>query len=309
MNRRTRVLLGISAGVFLGILAAILVPLLTRDAVLELRVRDAVSRRWVWDLTMKLQDRELRSFYQSDTGLRVFRFTHLRPGKSTLQVSAPGYQPLSVPVILRRGINRMATPLDMVGREIPGLGGFLMFETLDGNDIAVQVRPVEKGGRAILNHPCLDIWVGCRVFVQMTRGAPAATVRTVPASASERLPFDRYSAPRGIQAATEAASGWTRGAQLFRGRIPWTWDPSPEATFRYSARIPGARVKQDPSGLRIIDYLVVVPDPLKITPGELSALMTRVETIDDPAALGTALDAEKERLRWFTDTSWNVASP
>jgi hypothetical protein len=323
MNRRTRILLGIAAVVFFGTLAAILVPLLSRDADLELRVRDSVSRRWVWDLTLKLQDRELRSFYQSDTGLRVFRFTHLMPGKSSLQLSAPGYQPLSVPVTLRRGINRLATPLDMVGREIPGLGGFLMFETLDGSDIVVQVRPVEKvqnateygvpfeeygvpferqapasargdrsyrgGGGAILNHPCLDIWVGCRVFVQM-----AATV------------------PRGIRengtspALAEAKSGWTRGAQLFRGRIPWTWDPRPEAAFRYSARIPGARMKQDRSGFRIIDYMVVVPDPLKITRSELDAFMARIETIDDPAAVSAALDAEKERLRWFTDTSWNV---
>ena len=26
----------------------------------------------------------------------------------------------------------------------------------------------------------------------------------------------------------------------------------------------------------------------------------------DPAAVSAALDAEKDRLRWFTDTSWNV---
>jgi hypothetical protein len=220
-----------------------------------------------------------------------------------VEISAPGYEARSVPVGLHRGTNRLETPLDLVGLEIPGLGSFLMFETLDGNDIVVQVRPVERqapasargdrsyrgGGGAILNHPCLDIWVGCRVFVQM-----AATV------------------PRGIRengtspALAEAKSGWTRGAQLFRGRIPWTWDPRPEAAFRYSARIPGARMKQDRSGFRIIDYMVVVPDPLKITRSELDAFMARIETIDDPAAVSAALDAEKERLRWFTDTSWNV---
>ena len=288
MNRRTRTLLGLSAVVFLGILAAILIPLLTRGSELELRVRDAVSRRWVWDLTLKLQDRELRSFYQSDTGLRAFTFTRLRPGKSTLEITAPGYQPLSVPVTLHRGPNRLATPLDMVGREIPGLGGFLMFESLDGNDIVVQVRPVENGGRAILNHPCLDLRLACRVFVQMNGIAPAAE---------------------------EAKSGWSRGRmnatdyrgrELFRGGIQWTWDPAPESTFRYAARIPGTRMRQDPSGLRVIDYLVVVPDPLKITRSELDSLVTRIEAIDDPAAVSAALDAEKDRVRWFTDTSWNV---
>ena len=99
MNRRTRILLGISAVVLLAAAAAILGALLTRDTVLELRVRDAVSHRWVWDLTLRLQDRELRSFYQSDTALRTFRFTHLRPGPATLQLSAPDYQALSVPVM------------------------------------------------------------------------------------------------------------------------------------------------------------------------------------------------------------------
>jgi hypothetical protein len=288
MNRRTRILLGISAVVFLGILAALLIPLLARGAELELRVRDAVSRRWVWDLTLKLQDRELRSFYQSDTGLRLFRFTRLKPGKSTLGISAPGYQALSVPVTLHLGTNRLDTPLDMVGREIPGLGGFLMFETLDGNDISVQVRPVKEGGSAILNHPCLDLRVGCRVFVQMS---PNAT--------------DDHGGGT-APALEEAKSGWSRGRELFRGQIPWTWDPAPESTFRYSARIRAARMTQDPSGFRVIDYLVVVPDPLKITRGEMDSLMVRIEAVDDPAAVRAALDAEKDRLRWFTDTSWNV---
>jgi hypothetical protein len=50
----------------------------------------------------------------------------------------------------------------------------------------------------------------------------------------------------------------------------------------------------------------VVPDPLKITRTEMDSLMARVEALDDPAAVGAALDAEQTRLRWFTDTSWNV---
>jgi hypothetical protein len=298
MNRRTRILLGVSAIVFLGILAAILVPFFIGGTELELRVRDAVSRRWVWDLTMRLQDRELRSFYQSDAGLRVFRFTRLRPGKSTLEISAPGYRPLSVPVMLHRGANRLGAPLDLVGREIPGLGGFLMFESLDGSDIVAQVRPVGKAtstavnrgaGGAILNHPCLDLRVGCRVFVQMT-----------PNTTGPGAPFER-------QALADARGDRPyRGRELFRGSVPWTWDPSPEASFRYSARIEGARMKPDPSALRVIDYLVVVPDPLKITAAEMDSLMARVETLDDPAAVRAALDAEKEKIRWFTDTSWNV---
>ena len=172
-----------------------------------------------------------------------------------------------------------------------------MFETLDGNDIVVQVRPVEKGGAAILNHPCLDLWVGCRVFAQL----PTSAGGVGPAPGG---PNASGGAPPEDRGRTNATAD--RGRELFRGQIPWTWDPSPEATFRYSARITGADMKDDPSGLRIIDYLVVAPDPKKITRSELDALMARVQTRGDPAAVSAALDAEKDRLRWFTDTSWNV---
>jgi len=240
MKRRTRLLLGCSAAALLGIAAVLLATLLPRETTLEVRVRDAVSRRWIWDLTLKVQDRELRSFYQSDGGLRTFRFTHLRPERSTLEASAPGYPPLRVPVALRRGVNRLAQPLEMTGSGIPGLAGFHMFETREGRDFVVQVRPVDKDGRAILNHPCIGIRVECRLFAELPGGA--------------------------------------RGTELFRGRIPLAWDAAPEATFRYSARIPGEAVKDDPSPLRVIDYIVVVP----------------------------ASGGEKDHVRRFTDTSWHV---
>ena len=91
-----------------------------------------------------------------------------------------------------------------------------------------------------------------------------------------------------------------------RGQVSWAWDPAPETQFRYSVRIPVARVREDPSPYRVIDYLIVEPDPRKITRAELSELMARVYAIGDPARAAAALDAEKDRLRYFTDTSWNV---
>jgi hypothetical protein len=110
----------------------------------------------------------------------------------------------------------------------------------------------------------------------------------------------------GVPVLQETEADPARGRELFRGQVPWTWDPAPETQFRYSIRIPVASVREDPSPYRVIDYLIVEPDPLKISSAEISDLMTRVYAIADPAALAAALDAEKGRLRYFTDTTWNV---
>jgi hypothetical protein len=65
-------------------------------------------------------------------------------------------------------------------------------------------------------------------------------------------------------------------------------------------------VQQDSSLYRVIDYLIVEPNPLTITRAELGPLMDRVFAMEDPARIAAALDAEKDRLRYFVDTSWNV---
>jgi hypothetical protein len=218
---------------------------------------------------MKIQGREAVGFYQADAGPIWYDFTRLAPGASTLELSAPGYRPLMVPVILHRGANRMEKPLEMTGLKIPGLARFVLFENPDNADIVVQLRPVGQDGKAVQNHPCLPIWVGARVYAQ-------------------------------------ADGGTARGQELFSGKLSWTWDPAPESIFRYNARISGASMRPDPSPLRVIDYLVVVPDPLAISTQDLDAFMQRVWTLTDEAARAAALRAEMGRLRFFTDTSWNV---
>ena len=56
----------------------------------------------------------------------------------------------------------------------------------------------------------------------------------------------------------------------------------------------------------MVDYLVVVPDPLKITRVEMEALVGRAWSAPDQAAAARILDGEKGRVRYFVDTSWNV---
>jgi hypothetical protein len=280
MKNRSTFAIVCSVAVFLlGALAVFLVVWLSTDTTFEFRVQDAVSKKWVWDLTAQLQGREIRAFYQSDAAPSLLRLSHLKPGRATIALAAPAYKPASISLVLRRGANFLKAPVDMIGLEIPNLSRFVLFESLDGSDIVTQIRPVGTDGKVILNHPCMNLWIGCQVYVQTKRGVPVLE---------------------------DTESGSERGEELFRGPIPWQWDSAPETVFRYSARIPGVEIKDHPSLYRVIDYLIVVPDPNKIGRKELEALMSRLFELSDPATLTKALDAVKGRLRYFMNTSWNV---
>ncbi|MGO9309330.1 MAG: hypothetical protein ACLQDL_09950 [Spirochaetia bacterium] len=278
INSRTRILAS-AAFVVLAAAALFAVSWLRRDTTLQVEVRDSVSGRWVWDVSLVLQNRIIVGFFQSDAGLRPYEFTQLAPGQTTLEVAAPGYQEVRLPLTLRRGANRINEPITMVGLGIPDLAKFFVFESWDAGDLVAELRPVGTKGTALVNHPCMDLWIGCRVSVQVKDGVPVRE---------------------------ETPSGSSRGKELFRGEVPWKWDPAPEKQFRYNARIPGAALQTDPSPYRVIDYLVVEPDPLKITRKQLGDLMAQVYSLRDPARIGAALDGEGDRLRYFIDTSWNV---
>ncbi len=258
---------------------AVFLAMASFDTSLQFGFEDSVSGGWVWGAVARLQDRALIGFYQSDAGPIPYRFTHLKPGDATLTIEARGYEPASVPVALKRGSNLLRTPIRMVGTEIPSLVGFAIFEKPSGADILCELRPVGEDGSAVVNHPCLPIWIGCRVTTQLRNGVPI------------REPVD---------------TGSSRGEELFSGKVDWTWDPLPQTVFRYTARIPGARIAANTAPYRVIDYLVIVPDPRAIEPAELDALMSATPPLADPDALRAYLEKEKGRLRYFFDTSWNV---
>lgn len=263
------------------------------ETTLLFQVQDSVSGGWVWDATARIQDRILTSYYQTDAGPILQKMSHLKPGAATLAVSAPGYQPVSVPVTLRRGKNRLSAPIGMVGREIPGLASFSVFESVDNGDISLQIRPLDAAGKAVLNHPCIDLWVGSVVSEQVLDGVPVRA---------------------------EGSPGTTRGTILFRGMVPWSWDARPESLFRYTARLSSADMIAAPSLYRVIDYLIVVPDPTLIAHDELASRMasawssgglvagnpTRSGVTAINATIAAALETLKGRVRFFLITSWDV---
>lgn len=261
------------------VLVIALVSMQNAPATLEFSVLDAESGGWVWDMTARLRDRFIRGYYQSDAGPIWFHLTRLARGDGTLEITAPHYEPARIPVHLRAGANRLESPVLMRGLEIPGLDHFLAFETLKGADIQIQLRPVGADGKAVLNHPCLALWVGCTISTEVKDGVPVRE---------------------------ETDTGAARGKQLFQRQVAWRWDPTPETQFRYNALIPGSTIVDDPAPYRVIDYLVVVPDPLKMSREELASLMVSIWKLSGMDARRAALEKEKGRLRYFIDTSWNV---
>ena len=75
-----------------------------------------------------------------------------------------------------------------------------------------EFRPVNTAGTVILNHPCMDLWIGCRVSVQVKDGVPVRE---------------------------ETPSGSSRGKELFRGEVPWKWDPAPGEAVPLQREDPG----------------------------------------------------------------------
>lgn len=135
-----------------------------------------------------------------------------------------------MPVRLRRGTNRIEASIAMIGLKIPDLDHFSVSRRVMAGDIAVELRPAGRDGRAILKHPCIPFWIGARVSVEVRNRAPGQG---------------------------EPGSGASRGEELFRDALPWSRDATPETQFRYRALLP------DPDIL-FLDEPVSVLDPLGI---------------------------------------------
>ncbi len=280
MKKRTWLILG-GVVVFFGAVAlAVYLAGGALETTLRFRVVDSVSGGWVWNATLTLQDREMRAFYQADHGASDLEFSHLKPGNATLEITAPAYEAQKIPVRLKRGRNTLPEPIRMKGLEIPTLSHFIIVDKRDQGQLFLEVRPVGADGKAVLNHPCLDIWIGALISAQIKGG--------------------KY---------TEKAedTGSERGEPLFAGKLDWTWDGTPETSFRYTVPVPPDRLRASPAQYWVIDTLVAVPRPGAITRQELDAIMSKVFEFRDPKDISVYLDQYKDRFSYYLPpTSWNV---
>ena len=239
------------------------------ETTLEFRIRDRVSGGPVWDATVTIQDRFLRTYYAGAGDPLVF--TRLAPGQAVLEVAAPDYRPIEVPIELRRGRNRIDEPIDLVGLQIPGLSHFMVTEDVSEGELHATIWPISHQGPAVVNHPALDLWIGARISAQL---------------------------PGGI-----------RGESLFAGEIEWSWDPAPGVLARYRARIPLEEAGEDGAAPLVIDYLVIVPDPLAIERDEVAAIVTAAWTDLEPSSLQAYLAQYAARFDFSVHSSWNVSRP
>ena len=275
MRRRRLILfvVVIAAAGAIAVPAALLVTV-ARETTLEFRIRDRVSGGAVWNATVTLQDRFLRTYYAG--GEDPLAFARPVPGPATLQVAAPGYQPVSRPVTLRRGRNRIDEPIDLIGLRIPDLSHFIVSEDFSESNPQAVIWPISTQGPAVVNHPALDLWVGARISIQQSSGRTAV-----------------------------------RGDTLFAGEIEWTWDHSPGALSRYRARIPLEGIEQSGRGPFVIDYLLIVPDPLAIERDEVAAIVKGAWTDSGggPATLVLNLTRYGDRFDFYVHSSWNLSRP
>lgn len=262
-----------SAVAVLAVVAAGLVFLWTRaPATLSFEVRDAVSRSWVWDSTARLQNRVIRGFYSTS-----YSFTHLRPGTFDLTVSAPHYEPASVRVRIRAGRTNTIAPISLVGYEIPDFSRLTVASNRGARGLELHITAVDTSGNLIKVFPCLDLRITVRVSVQLKGGAPSLT---------------------------PSKEGAERGARLFQGKVDWTWNPAPDAVYRYNAVVPG--ISPDAGPYVVVDYVVLIPNPRKISSPELEALTGEILQMNDERALADSLRPYMDKVKMESGSLWNI---
>jgi len=241
-------------------------------AALSFEVRDAASKSWVWNSTARLQNRVIRGFYSTS-----YRFTHLRPGTFDLTISAPHYEPASVRVRVRTGRTNTIAPISLVGYEIPDFSRLTVAANRGARGLELQITAVDATGDLIKVFPCIDLRIAVRVSVQLKGGSPALT---------------------------PSKEGAERGTRLFQGKVDWTWNPATDAVYRYNAVVPG--IPPDAGPYVVVDYVVLIPDPRKISSGDVDAVTSELVQINDARALSAVLRPYMDKVKMESGSLWNI---
>lgn len=290
MKNLKRIIVISLIGLFILIAGIVFITTQASDTTLEFKVIDKVSKGWVWDCTITFknpiaaQNRIIRSYYQTNKGAGILKFTNLQPGTWTMELSAPHYAPVTREITIQGGQNILKDPIEMTGLEIQGLEKFFLFPKYDqeNNQINIELRPAKKNDldkwEAIVNHPTLDILMGCRIHIQIKDG---------------------------VFVKKPTSQGADRGEQLFNGKLEWQWDASAENIYRYSAILQGTKIKNHISPYRVYDFIILVPIPGKITNPELNNIMNEALSLDEDD-VPAFLSQHEEKLTYYIDVSWNV---
>ena len=247
---------------------------------LTLTVRDSVSKSWIWDLEIEVQNKIINAFFQSDQGVTELTFPDLKRGEWKVSIRAPYYESTEIPVDLKRGKNILPGIIELKGLEIPDVKKFYVFTGRQPDGYAFELRPVNSKGYAIANHPCLDIWIGLKVSEQLLEGRVADT------------PSDL---------------GAERGMMLYGGDVKWQWDATPETQFRYSAFLPSGELKPSTAAYLVFDFIIIVPKNVDtdLLPEMKDGIREKI--IDMPwEEVAEYLDSMGESLSWYIDSSWNI---
>jgi len=265
-------------GVLVIIAAIVFFLTLKLDTYLQIMVVDSVSKAWVWNADITIDGKYTRAFYQSDSGTRTYTFTNLAPGTYDLTIKAASYTPKTIPVKIQSGKNVIAAPIELTGYEIPGIKEMFVYKDRDADNLLLSPRPLDKDGKGIGTHPCLNMWFGLRISVQMKNGVFVKEPNEI---------------------------GSDRGEELFSGKLEWKWDPYPDEYYRYKITLPKVKVKKHNAPYNVYDYVIVLPDPRKIAKAELDSQMDQAIGSGQLFEIKKVLDGLGDKVTYYISSDWN----
>jgi hypothetical protein len=132
------------------------------------QIFDAGNGMPVYGARVKFGDRST-TIYTS----KEFRLTSLSRGNGILTVRAPGFYEEVRKLTLKGRKTEISVPLR--GKEVPDLGGVLVWGAWEGDDLRLDIRLITAEGRGIEHFPALPF--GAEVRILENLGTPHAPIR------------------------------------------------------------------------------------------------------------------------------------
>jgi hypothetical protein len=159
----------ISVTALLGIVAVFLFLFLRQGtSSISGQIFDAGNGMPVYGAKVKF-DNKSTTLYLS----KEFRLTSLPRGNGILTVTAPGFYE-EVRKLTLKG-RKMEISIPLRGKEVPGLGGILVWGEWEGDDLRLDLRLTTIEGKGIEYFPALAF--GAEVRISENLGTPQAPVR------------------------------------------------------------------------------------------------------------------------------------